>query len=144
MPYDPANATGDLQQFSVFNRDTLRPGFDPTGFIQRVMLSRMPLPNDFTVGDGLNTAGYRWTRRISGLELNQGNGVQTNRDQFNTRIDHQFDANNKFSFIYTFERGLNQASLQESRSGREVITATTTSGPCCTTFHWFQPSLKLW
>ena len=65
------------------------------------MLPRMPLPNDFTnaasafgnIGggapgggapipiDGLNMAGYRWTRRISGFDLNDGNGYDTNRDQ---------------------------------------------------------------
>ena len=108
-PVRPANATGALQQFSIYNRDPFRPGPDPTGFMQRVMLSRMPQPNDYTVGDGLNTAGHRWTRRISGLELNQGNGVQTNRDQFNARLDHQFNSNHKLSFIYTWERGLNMA-----------------------------------
>ncbi len=108
-PVRPAAATGDLQQFSVFNRDAFRPGPDPTGFMQRVMLSRMPAANDFTTGDGLNTAGHRWTRRIDGLEFNMGDGQDKNRDQFNTRIDHNFNANQKFSFIYTWERGLNQA-----------------------------------
>src|SRR5206468_1617565 len=79
-PVRPATATGDLQSFSVFTdsagrtRDTLRPGYDSTGFIQSVLLSRMPLPNDFTVGDGLNTAGIRFVRRLSGLDLNIGNG----------------------------------------------------------------------
>src|SRR5437867_9016148 len=70
-PVRPANATGELQQFTVFNRDPFRPGYDPTGFMQNVMLARMPLPNDYTVGDGLNTAGYRWTRRVNGIELNR-------------------------------------------------------------------------
>src|SRR5881296_2042946 len=46
-PVRPASATGDLQAFSVFGRDTFRPGYDPTGFIQRVMLARMPPPNDY-------------------------------------------------------------------------------------------------
>jgi hypothetical protein len=108
-PVDPTGQGRQPSSISVFNRDPSRPGPDPTGFMQSVMLSRMPLPNDYTVGDGLNTAGYRWVRRVSGLELNQGNGVQTNRDQFNTRIDHQFNANHKFSFIYTWEQGLDQA-----------------------------------
>jgi hypothetical protein len=108
-PVRPANATGDLQQFSVFNRDPLRPGYDPTGFMQKVMLSRMPLPNDYTVGDGLNTAGYRWTRRVNGLELNQGNGYDINRDQINARIDHNFNASHKLSFVYTYEHDLNNA-----------------------------------
>jgi hypothetical protein len=33
-------------------------GLDPA--IQNQTLKFLPLPNDFTVGDGLNTAGYRW------------------------------------------------------------------------------------
>src|SRR5437870_5137604 len=60
-PLRPAGAAGDLQSFNVFTRsdgtvrDTLRPGLDPTGLIQNFYLSRMPVPNDYTVGDGLNT-----------------------------------------------------------------------------------------
>src|SRR5436190_15783698 len=34
-PVRPTSATGDLQQFSAFNRDPNRPGYDPSGFIQK-------------------------------------------------------------------------------------------------------------
>jgi len=109
-PVRPAGATGDLQSFSVFGRDLLRPGFDTSGWIQKV-LGRMPQPNDYTIGDGLNTAGIRWTRRISGLDNFDGSTFdQTNRDQFNIRIDHNFNANHKLSVIYTWERGLNNTT----------------------------------
>jgi carboxypeptidase family protein len=109
-PVKPAGATGDLQQFSVFNRDPSRPGIDPTGFIQNTLLGRMPIPNDYTIGDGLNTAGIRFTRRVDGYDLAGSNGVDTNRDQFNTRIDHNFNANHKLSFVYTWERGRNMST----------------------------------
>jgi len=109
-PVRPPNATGDLQSFSVFNRDASRPGYDPTGFIQNTLLSRMPLPNDYTIGDGLNTAGIRFTRRVDGYDLAGSNGNDTNRDQFNTRIDHNFNANHKLSFVYTWERGRNYST----------------------------------
>ena len=108
-PVRPANATGDLQSFSVFTdtqgrtRDSLRPGYDTTGFIQNVLLSRMPLPNDYTTGDGLNTAGIRFTRRLNGLDLNIGNGFDVNRDQFNLRVDHNFNSSHKLSVVYTYE-----------------------------------------
>jgi hypothetical protein len=108
-PVKPNAATGDLQSFSVFTdaagrtRDQNRPGYDSTGFIQNVLLSRMPMPNDYTVGDGLNTAGIRFTRRLNGLDLNIGNGFDVNRDQFNLRIDHNFNSNHKLSFVYTYE-----------------------------------------
>src|SRR2546426_2222256 len=91
-PLKPANATGDLQQFNVFTRpdgtarDPNRPGLDPSGFIQNTLLARMPMPNDYTVGDGLNTAGIRFTRRIGGLDFPDGQGYDTNRDQINWRL----------------------------------------------------------
>jgi hypothetical protein len=103
-PIRPAAATGDLQQFSVFGRDPFRPGFDPTGIIQNTYLSRMPLPNDFTVGDGLNTAGIRFTRHSSLLDPSQAQIFDQDRDQINTRIDHNFSSGHKFSFVYTWER----------------------------------------
>src|SRR5262249_50090448 len=72
-PVQPATANGSLQQFSVFTnsngspRDPNRSGYDPTGFIQNTLLARMPLPNDYTVGDGLNTAGIPFSRPLYGL-----------------------------------------------------------------------------
>jgi hypothetical protein len=102
-PVQPAGATGGLQSFNVFTRDPLRTGFDPSGHIQMV-LSRMPMPNDFTVGDGLNTAGHRWVRRVSGTDSTAGNGVNVNRDQFNVRIDHNFNSSHKLSLIGTREK----------------------------------------
>src|SRR5438128_6461952 len=105
-PVRPAGAAGDLQQFSVFNRDASRPGFDPTGFIQNTLLSRMPMPNDYTAGDGLNTAGIRFTRRVDGIDESNGNGYDTNRDQFNLRFDHNFNTKHKLFVVYTYERDI--------------------------------------
>jgi hypothetical protein len=124
-PLRPAGATGDLQSFSVFNRDPNRPGYDPSGFMQNVILSRMPLPNDYTVGDGLNTAGFRWTRRISGADFSDGNGYDTNRDQFNLRLDHNFNSKHKLSFVYTYERDLDhsaQAGIMQWPGGYDGAT----------------------
>ncbi|HYR84233.1 MAG TPA: TonB-dependent receptor [Terriglobia bacterium] len=106
----PAGATGDLQSFSVFTRsdgtvrDSLRPGFDPTGIIQNTYLARMPLPNDYTVGDGLNTAGIRFTRHASLLDPSQAQIFDQDRNQFNARIDHNFNSRHKFSLVYTYEK----------------------------------------
>src|SRR5215471_10259872 len=109
-PVKPANAGGDLQQFSVFTnnngtaRDPNRPGYDPSGYIPNVLLARMPSPNDYTVGDGLNTAGIRFTRSIYGLDSDVGNGTDLNRDQVNVRVDHNFNASHKLSAVYTYEK----------------------------------------
>jgi hypothetical protein len=109
-PVRPAGATGDLLSINVFNYDSLRSRFDPSGWIQGVLLARMPSPNDYTVGDGLNTAGIRFTRRIYGFDTNIQDTVdRNNRDQFNMRLDHNFNSAHKASFIYTWENSKNRA-----------------------------------
>src|SRR5262245_53620166 len=101
-PVKPATATGDLQSVSVFGRDPFRPGLDSSGWTQR-LLGLMPPANDFTVGDGLNTAGHRWVRRVEGQDTSVGDGADTNRNQYNARIDHNFNSNHKASFTWTAE-----------------------------------------
>jgi hypothetical protein len=89
--------------FSVFGKDSLRPGMDNSGWVQRI-LGAMPLPNDYTVGDGLNTAGIRWLRRIEGQDVTNGDGQDTNRNQYNFRIDHMFSPMHRASFSGSWER----------------------------------------
>src|SRR5438876_1714355 len=54
-PVAPRGATGALQSTSVFGKDLLRPTFDNSTYMKET-LARMHAANDFTVGDGLNTA----------------------------------------------------------------------------------------
>ena len=58
-PVQPASATGPLQTVSVLGRDPNRLTPDPSGVMKHVF-SYMPLPNNFLIGDGLNTAGFTW------------------------------------------------------------------------------------
>ena len=102
-PVKPAGAQGDLTAINVFGRDPLRPGMDPSGWVQRV-IARMPMPNDFTTGDGLNTAGHRWLRHVKGEDVANGDGQDTNRNQENVRVDHNFNSNHKASFSGTWEK----------------------------------------
>ena len=109
-PLRPAAATGDLQSINLFALDPSRTGIDPSGWMQRVVLSRMPLPNDWTVGDGLNRAGIRFTRRIYGFDTNIQDQVdRNNRDQITVRLDHYFNPANKLSFVMTRENSKNRA-----------------------------------
>jgi hypothetical protein len=101
-PVRPAGATGDLQSFTIFGRDPFRPGIDSSGWVQQA-LSKMPLPNDFTTGDGLNTAGYRWVRRSVGAETPFSQGTDLRRDQTNIRLDHHFNSRNKVFFTLSHE-----------------------------------------
>jgi hypothetical protein len=117
-PLTPRGATGPLASFSVFGRDPVRPGFDPSGSIQQ-LLARMPLPNDFSgtglfpanTIDGLNTAGHRWVRRSIGSEGFQGTGQNINRDQANLRIDHHFNGNHRLNAAATREHTWADADL---------------------------------
>ena len=93
------------------------PAVDPAGFVQNTLLANMPLPNDYTMGDGLNTAGIRFTRRIYGLDVADGNSNdQNNRDQFNVRIDHTFSSKHKLSGVWTYERSIDHSSQAGLRS----------------------------
>src|SRR5262249_36180217 len=53
-PVRPPTATSDLQSINIFGRDPLRAVMDPSGWIQKV-IAKMPQPNNFRTGDGLNT-----------------------------------------------------------------------------------------
>ena len=63
-----------------------------------VLTKQMPSPNDFTIGDGLNTAGIRWLQRYDGLNGGNSVGNTNNRKQLNARVDYQISKNNKVSF----------------------------------------------
>ena len=105
-PVQPASATGGLQSFSVFGKDPFRPGFDPTGWMQR-LIARMPAPNNFEIGDGLNTAGYRWVRSAIG----------TDRDQLSLRLDYNFNSRHKLNLIGTREHSSGSNSQPEWPGG---------------------------
>jgi len=63
VPIEPASATGPLQSVSLYGRDPNRLAPDPTGQVEK-LLGLMPAPNNYLVGDGLNTAGYLWARPV--------------------------------------------------------------------------------
>ena len=115
-----------LTSFNIFGRDvngtftpwdTNRSAFDTSGWIKR-LIDRMPPANDFTTCgtggnltgsnagncDGLNVAGHRWLRRIEGQDTPNGDGNDTDRNQYNVRIDHNFNSHHKASFSGTWER----------------------------------------
>ena len=68
-----------MQTASLYGRDPNRLVADPTGAVAH-NLAFIPLPNNFRVGDGLNTAGYTWNRP-----------VRINFELYEGRIDHLFN-----------------------------------------------------
>jgi hypothetical protein len=101
-PVKPAGATGDLASVNVFTRDLNRTGFDTSGYMQ-ALLAKMPLPNNWTTGDGLNTANYQFIQRQRGTEGPFTGAVEVNRDQLNFRGDHNFNSKNKVFFTASHE-----------------------------------------
>ncbi len=93
-----------LRSFNIFDvpGETNRTGPSTNAYMQRT-LQEMPMPNDYTVGDGLNTAGHAWTRRITGQGAGLRVGNNTHRNQFNYRIDLQINDSNRASFINSRE-----------------------------------------
>lgn len=69
--------TNCIASYNIFGNDPRRIGIDPT---VKAYLARYPAPNNFTVGDGLNTAGYSWNTPSS----TQGPNIMG-------RIDHTFN-----------------------------------------------------
>ena len=103
--------------------DQYRTGVDSTGFVAKLM-GKMPLPNNYEVGDGLNTAGFKWTRNEqSGSENIFAVGPQVSaisgdgRKQINTKIDHNFNANNKVAVTYTYENSTGNANFENWPGG---------------------------
>ncbi len=136
-PVAPRGATGPLSAIDLFGncafngapvpncrmfRDPLRSAISSTAYMQET-LRRMPIPNEFTsapqgepAADGLNTALMRFTRRVDGFDFTNGNGPDVDRDQYNLRIDHNFNSNNKLSVIGTKEKTWGAATQAVLRS----------------------------
>jgi hypothetical protein len=89
--------------------DTNRWNSDRTGFISK-LLGETPLPNNYEIGDGLNTAGNRYVRRQEGADGGGFFGApattsdNTNRKQINVKIDHLFTASHKLGTQLSYER----------------------------------------
>ena len=82
---------------------------DPTGYVKK-MLGVMPLPNNYEVGEGLNTAGFRWVKSTRGGTNRFGFGNADVRKQINTKFDHNFNAKSKLGVSYTYERSAGTSS----------------------------------
>ena len=113
--------------------DTNRTAFSTNPFIQEE-LRRMPSPNQFTsngnqVPDGLNTALIRFTRRQEGLDLTNGNGDEVDRDQYNLRIDHNFNSKHKVSLIGTKEKTWGTATQAGLRSWPDAFDGLAVKRP---------------
>ncbi|MBM3790952.1 MAG: TonB-dependent receptor, partial [Acidobacteria bacterium] len=82
----PAEDIGSINLLTV---DPTRQGLD-TVFVQSKLFPQLPLPNNYDVGDGLNTAGYRYT--------------SARPHDYHTwlfKIDHQLARSHQAAFSYS-------------------------------------------
>ena len=112
MNADCSNAQVGQAATATGTWDVNRKAIDPTGFVTKVM-GKMPMPNNYEVGDGLNIAGYRWTRSESGGSENIFTvGGNLGRKQINVKIDHNFNASHKAAASYTYESSAGNAGYE--------------------------------
>jgi len=131
-PRPPVGMTlADLRTLDLFSLDPRRAQPDQTGLIRR-LLEAIPLPNDFTAGDGLNTAGYTFFAPI-----------RTVSDQFTLRVDHAFADRHRLYGVYRFQdfaiRGLiapgeGLQTFPGFGVGGQVFRAQSFSGTLVSTF----------
>ena len=76
---------------------------DPLWFGPQYVGKYMPLPNNYSVGDGLNTAGYYWQQRLDGFDGATGQNPNNDRNNFTFRIDYNINDKQKINFIMTRE-----------------------------------------
>jgi Carboxypeptidase regulatory-like domain/TonB-dependent Receptor Plug Domain len=78
------DATGNplvpVSSYNFVTNDPRQLGLDPV--MQKETLGLLPLPNDFSMGDGLNTAGYRWN-----------SPSESPLDGITTRVDYTINRN---------------------------------------------------
>jgi len=99
------------QEFDIAKNDPRGLGIDPT---VAALLAQLPDPNNFDVGDGLNTGGFRF---------NSPNDSHDN--QFLVRIDHDLSENHRIFTRFSFDRAATVDPEHDARfpgqpEGRDV------------------------
>ena len=118
-PVTPSTATGPLQSVSLFGLDPNRLTPDSSGVVAK-NLAILPSPNNWTTGDGLNTAGFLW-RRPSSDDIYS----------WTMKVDHNFNEKHRLSVSYSHDtennpQGFDSQPLPSSPIG--VYTDTGTVG----------------
>ena len=79
-----------IQSFDIVGNDPRRLGIDP---VTAKSLSLLPDPNNFDVGDGLNTAGFRFNNPNNNLE-----------DQLTIKADHNLWNGHRIFYRHSWQR----------------------------------------
>ncbi|MCX6628413.1 MAG: TonB-dependent receptor [Candidatus Solibacter sp.] len=103
--------TQNVQTFNIPANDPRRLGTDPQ---MAKTLALLPDPNDTTVGDGLNTNGYRFNAPTNGTER-----------QVTGKIDHQLTASHRIFFRYIWLGAPNTGAA--TYPGQDIPTSVTSN-----------------
>ncbi|MBM3748854.1 MAG: TonB-dependent receptor, partial [Acidobacteria bacterium] len=85
-----APGSTDIRSFDIVGNDPRRKGIDPK---VADILKLLPDPNNYDVGDGLNSAGFRFNNPNNNFE-----------DQFTIRADHNLSSRNRVFFRLSWQR----------------------------------------
>jgi hypothetical protein len=91
---------GALQTINIAKNDPAGVGIDKS---VAALLNQYPAPNNFDVGDGLNTAGYRFNNPTPSLE-----------DQFTIRGDYKINDANSLFLRWSWERNTSVDALNNA------------------------------
>ena len=93
--------TGALTQYSIINADPRKLGIDPT---VASYLKLLPEPNNNSVGDGLNTAGYQFNAPAGGQE-----------NQITAKLDYNLTSTKHFFLRYSRETNFTFDALNSAQ-----------------------------
>ncbi|MDX2150882.1 MAG: TonB-dependent receptor [Bryobacteraceae bacterium] len=79
-----------IQSFNIVGADPTGRGIDPR---MREIFGLLPAPNNFDIGDGLNTAGFRFNNPAGSLE-----------DQFTIKADHNLWSGHRVFYRHSWQR----------------------------------------
>jgi hypothetical protein len=104
-PYDCSQFDFGMGNTGVIpgtNWDPYRSEYDASGYIDK-FTALQPMPNYYGAGDGLNTAGFRWTRTTHGKDTIYGSGMDSARKSITVKIDHNINTEHRLSGTYSYE-----------------------------------------
>ncbi|MCU1235093.1 MAG: TonB-dependent receptor, plug [Candidatus Solibacter sp.] len=118
--------TQNVQTFNILTADPRNKGIDPQ---VAKLLALLPDPNDNTIGDGLNTAGYRFNAPTNGTER-----------QVTGKLDHQLTASHRIFFRYIWLGA--PGSGAATYPGQQIPTSVTSNSGFAAGSDWaIRPTL---
>jgi hypothetical protein len=124
--YGNVTGTALLPSGTATAWDTLRPSFDTSGYIQKI-LGSMPHANFYSPSpagntiDGLNLAQFQWVRGKGGATgagaQNGTNPMNSARKQINVKIDHNLSAKHRLAVGWSYEHDDNTDNVSNWPGG---------------------------